>query len=134
MPDFVVLGPPQAKERPRARIMGGYARIYTPKKSAEYEAMVAEAAKRFFNAPIDGPVRLRVVAVFGLPKSWSRKKREAMRGAYHTQKPDGDNILKAIEDGLNHVAWHDDSQVADARIVKRWGDDPHVFVRVGRAE
>lgn len=35
-----------------------------------------------------------------MPKSWSKKKREAMNGQPHRQKPDLDNLLKAFQDCL----------------------------------
>lgn len=40
--------------------------------------------------------------VFGLPmpKSWSKKKRLAMDGQPHQQKPDIDNLLKALLDSI----------------------------------
>jgi len=43
-----------------------------------------------------------------MPKSWSKKKREALNGKIHEQTPDLDNILKGIMDSLckndKHVA------------------------------
>jgi Holliday junction resolvase RusA-like endonuclease len=43
-----------------------------------------------------------------MPKSWSKKKKEAMNGRIHEQTPDIDNILKGIMDTLckedKHVA------------------------------
>ena len=31
---------------------------------------------------------------------------------------DGDNLLKPIQDALNHLVYHDDSQIVDARVRK----------------
>lgn len=53
-----------------------------------------------------------------MPKSWSKKKRDAMRGEYHRQKIDVDNAIKAVLDAL----YKDDSHIADIRIIKRWAD------------
>ena len=53
-----------------------------------------------------------------MPKSWSDKKRAAMLGQYHQQKPDVDNLGKATFDAI----FEDDSHIADIRIVKRWAD------------
>jgi Holliday junction resolvase RusA-like endonuclease len=52
-----------------------------------------------------------------MPDSWSKKKKEAMNGKYHRQKPDKDNCEKAVTDTL----WpDDDSMIADGRTTKRW--------------
>lgn len=133
MVSFVIPGRPFAKQRPKATMVAGRARVYTPKQTVSFERQVAEIARPEFAAPFEGPVKLRVVAVFQIPKSWTkRKKTEAAQngGAFHVQRPDGDNILKAIKDGLNRIAWVDDSQVADVRCVKRWGAQAATFVQV----
>lgn len=75
-------------------------------------------------------MKLRIVAVFAVAASWSKKKQAALEGGFHTQKPDSDNIAKALKDGLNRIAWRDDSQVADVRCVKRWGRYDETFVQV----
>lgn len=130
---FTIPGKPFAKQRPKATMVAGRARVYTPKQTVSFERQVAEIARPVFPAPLEGPVKLRVVAVFQIPKSWTKKKKtEAAQngGAFHVQRPDGDNILKAIKDGLNRIAWVDDSQVADVRCVKRWGDQAATYVEV----
>lgn len=131
--EFVIPGEPHGKGRPRATIVDGRARLYTPKKSADYEAEVRKAGAPHFGAPLDCPVKLRIVAFFAMPKSWSKRKRAAMHGQFHTKRPDGDNVMKSIKDGLNGVAWRDDCQAADCRIVKRWSDHAETFVQVGEA-
>ncbi len=57
-------------------------------------------------------------AYFSMPKSWSRKKKDEMRGARHMQTPDRDNLDKAILDSL----FKDDSRISDGHIRKRWND------------
>lgn len=133
MIEFTVPGQPIGKARPRATSVNGRARMYTPKTTADYEKVVASEAKPLFPEPLACAVRLRVVAFFAMPKSWSKRKREALEGQFHTQKPDADNVLKAIKDGLNDVAWIDDCQVCDARVVKRWARHGETFVQIGDA-
>ena len=69
------------------------------------------------------PVKVTVVAYRPIPKS-KPKKIEVMP---FTSKPDVDNIGKAILDGLNGVAYRDDSQVTELRITKakrfRYGNE-----------
>ena len=132
--EFTVPGQPIGKARPRATSVNGRARMYTPKTTADYEKVVAKEGKAHFPEPMGGAVRLRVVAFFAMPPSWSKKKRAALDGQHHTQKPDADNVLKVIKDGLNEIAWVDDCQVADARVVKRWSRYAETFVQIGAAE
>ncbi|WP_108482277.1 RusA family crossover junction endodeoxyribonuclease [Oceaniglobus ichthyenteri] len=118
---FTIPGKPFGKQRARATARCGFARMYTPKETVSFERQVGQIALPYFPAPLSGPVKIVVTATFVPAKSWSKKKTAAFLGRYHTQKPDGDNCLKAVKDGLNRIAWSDDSQVADARVVKVWG-------------
>lgn len=130
MADFTIPGRPFAKQRPKAAIVAGRARVYTPEETVSFESKVAEIARPHFPDPIEGPVKLRIVAVFAVSASWSKKRKAASDGSFHTQRPDSDNLAKAIKDGLNRIAWRDDSQVADVRCVKRWGRYDETFVQV----
>jgi Holliday junction resolvase RusA-like endonuclease len=64
-------------------------------------------------------LRLSWIAYFPMPESWSKKKKEEMRGKPHRQKPDRDNVDKAILDSL----FDDDSGIASGTLDKRWDDD-----------
>jgi len=57
-------------------------------------------------------------AYFSMPKSWSNKKKEELKGQAHRQKPDRDNIDKAILDSL----MKEDSGISEGKIIKRWDD------------
>lgn len=59
---------------------------------------------------------LRVHFDVAMPDSWTKKKKAAMDGTPHQQKPDYDNLAKAIGDAFGV----DDGFVWDARITKRW--------------
>jgi Holliday junction resolvase RusA-like endonuclease len=117
---FVVPGLPQGKGRARF----GNGRAYTPAKTVAYEGLIALAGQEAMKGRplLEGPIYLLVNAYFPIPKSWSKRKRdEALAlGAWHTGKPDGDNILKAVGDGLNEIMYQDDSQIAFAKITKRY--------------
>lgn len=130
MLQFTVPGTPVAKGRPRAGTVAGRVRMFTPAKTVAYEGLIALAAQSAMDgaAPYLGPVSITVTATFPIPESWSAKKKAT--ALWHTGRPDGDNILKAVGDGLNGVVWKDDSQVASARILKRYGDTPSLDVEV----
>lgn len=130
---FTIPGEPVAKGRARSFVRNGHVAHYTPDKTARYENLVKLAAQQAMAevAPIDGAVALTVRAFFSIPKSWSLKKQRsaALGEIMHTKRPDLDNVVKAIKDGANGVAWKDDSQVVDVRASKRYGT-PRVEVEV----
>ena len=39
---------------------------------------------------------------------------------HHIKRPDLDKMTRAVQDGLTHIAWQDDSQVVFAKIGKRY--------------
>nr|WP_318837549.1 RusA family crossover junction endodeoxyribonuclease [Psychrobacillus glaciei] len=47
-----------------------------------------------------------------------------------TTKPDVDNYVKGVKDGLNKVLWQDDSQVVNLNVRKFYSMNPRVVVRV----
>lgn len=131
---LVIPGPPVAKGRPRISTRGGFARAYTPAKTVAYEGLVAMAGHEAMagRAPIEGALRLGMVATFQVPASWSKKKTAAaLEGAVRPAgRPDADNILKAIGDGLNGVVWRDDAQIVEVSLSKRYGAVPGVSLTV----
>lgn len=130
-------GEPRGKQRPRFTKQG---RTYTPKETREYEAQIRESALKaaailgYAKPPADCPVQVHITSHCAIPKSWSRKKREAaQQGKIRpTVKPDADNIGKIICDALNEIAYHDDKQVADMSVSKRYAPagEPYVDVTV----
>jgi Holliday junction resolvase RusA-like endonuclease len=50
--------------------------------------------------PLEDPVAILVIAWLPMPKSWSRKRKEAMNGQFARDRPDWDNIGKAAADSL----------------------------------
>lgn len=128
-----IQGQPFAKQRPRFSRIGG--RVYTPAPTVAFEKKVADMAKKA-NAPcLEGPVKLIVIAVFEPAKSWSKKKRAAHLWNPHLQKPDLDNVAKGILDGLNGIAFTDDSQVYEIECRKMWGEPAMTIVEViGKGE
>ena len=91
MTTFTVPGQPIPKGRPRF-VKG---RVYTPQKTAIYEAKVAKWAK-----------------VAGVKKIEKGDVSIAL-DVYYKNKSHGDldNVVKSVMDGLNKVAWADDKQV-----------------------
>lgn len=134
---FTYYGQAIAKGRPRATVIGGHARMYTPERTTAFEGKVraiacVEMAKAGLAAT---PEACRVEMAFERcpPKSWSKKKTLEMRGLPITGRPDVDNQAKAILDALNGVVFEDDGQVSDLFVSRRWGETDSVRVAVSLA-
>ena len=125
---FTVPGKPYAKKRPRFSRRSGHA--YDPTENAIAEASIGHIAAALFKAPIEGAVALEIICTFAPPASWSKRKKAEMLHRPHCQKPDGDNIMKAVKDALNRIAWADDGQVYDAHIRKHWGITDQTVVHI----
>lgn len=67
-----------------------------------------------------------VVFHMPMPASWSKKKRSEMLGQPHQQKPDVDNLAKALLDAV----LDDDSGVWDMRTTKRWSEIGYIEIRI----
>ena len=122
-----VPGLPVGQPRPRATSFGGRARMYDPGTSNEWKACVIHAVRG--NAglfPAGIPVRCDLTFFLPRPKAHygSGKNASVLKGSAPTRptgKPDRDNLEKAVLDALTSTGiWHDDSQVADGRLRKRY--------------
>lgn len=134
---FTVPGPVRGKGRPRATARGGFARMYTDKKTRNYETDVKMFAAQAMGAAalMQGPVRVIMVARFEPPKSTPKKRRAAMLGGeiYPTKKPDTDNISK-VKDAMNGVVWSDDAQVVIEIVSKIYAEAPGLDITVESVE
>ena len=110
---FTVAGKPQGKARPKAHRQGDSIRFYEPSKTKNYEYKIGWAYRFAGGKMLEKPVGIYVTAAFAIPKSFTKAQREmAQRGELLPQvKPDAGNILKAVLDGLNGVAYPDDKNV-----------------------
>ena len=127
---FVIPGVPRGKQVARVTRFGNY----TPKQTAnELEAVryIASAAMQG-RPPLEGPLELRMCAYRPVPASWSSKERErALAGlVLPISRPDGSNYQKLLEDGCNHIVWHDDSQITRWQGWKLYSDTPRLSVEV----
>ena len=130
--EFFVPGTPVGKGRPRAARRGAGLVMFTPGKTADYEALVAATAGNAMRAHqlLDGPLEAVLDVRFPVPVSWSKARRaRALAGAeWHTSKPDADNVAKAILDACNGVVFRDDSQIVMLTATKEFSETPGVRV------
>jgi len=135
---IVIDGIPVAKARARVRVVnsakGSFASAYTPSSTRKYEDVLRLAAGSSMagRTPLAGPVKVRVVALLGIPKSLSKAKRaDAIEGIiWPVTKPDVDNYAKSALDALNTIVWNDDSQVVDLTISKFYDEKPRLIIEV----
>lgn len=117
---IVVPGNPVPKGRPRFSRFG----TYTPKRTKDYEALVAKCYKEQSGIYYDGAcLYVQIEAVFAIPKSYTKKEKAELKTSLHIRKPDIDNLIKSVLDALNGVAFADDGCVAAIKTTKRWADE-----------
>lgn len=134
MISFTIAGDPVAKGRPKASTRGGFVKMYTPKKTAVYEKLVADVASVAMGSKqaLKEAVYVSINFYLPIPKSKPKKWQEgAICGAIvPTVKPDIDNLAKAILDGINTIVYDDDKQIAQLTVSKRYALNPRVEVNV----
>ena len=115
---IVVEGKIKGKARPR--VFTGHA--VTPKDTVNYENWVRLCYQQQGNGLIEGSIRVRIVAYYKVPKSYTKKRVQAIREGleYPCKKPDSDNIAKIILDSLNKIAFDDDAQIVELTVLKRY--------------
>lgn len=119
--EFIVPGKPYPLKRPRRASFGG---MFDPKDNVQAKAAVAQIARLYIKRPMEGPVVLCATFLFERPKSHYGKSLKASAPIFHTQRPDVDNLIKTVLDGLNGIAWNDDAQVVEVSGKKAWSDGP----------
>lgn len=133
-----VLGQPMGKQRPRACMRGGYAHIYTPKETTNYENLIKLTwQEKYGRTQLDGALYVNIVANLSLNKSDYKKNGELTKEGQRkinglikpTKKPDCDNLAKVI-DGLNTIAFKDDSQIVSLTIKKYYSTQPSLYIEI----
>ena len=129
---IVIEGEPVAQGRPRFSTINGHARVYDPAKSRNYKKLVQSVAKRHVSEPLDREIRLVIDVYKSIPKSFTKKKHlEAVEGRIRPiTKPDIDNYIKGILDGLNGVVWIDDNRIVSLTVNKFYSEHPRVEVEI----
>jgi Holliday junction resolvase RusA-like endonuclease len=126
-PDFelFIAMKPESKARPRFNTRTGNA--YTPTKTHKYEFAIRERWQHKYGLvkPWRGPVSIEVRFLMPRPQAivWKTK---PMPRSPHAKRPDLDNLLKAVTDALNGVAYVDDAQVFKITATKAYaaGNEP----------
>lgn len=107
---------------------------FTPKPQRDFMAVIRDQAKCAMNGtqPIEGPVEVKLLAVYPWPKGLSPRKRSVPGADLKSSRPDLSNIAKLVEDSLNAIVYVDDSQIAAEHLWKKFGEHPGLIVEVRR--
>ena len=126
---FEILTKPHGKKRHRSTNRGI---SYNPKENIVFENLVRLAYVNVSDEYFTGPVKLWLHFYFSVPSGYTKKQRELIATGVmkYTKKPDLDNCVKAVKDGLNIVAWKDDSQVIQTYARKSYGDRDSIIVTI----
>lgn len=136
---FSIPGIPHGKGRPRFAKMGNFVKAYTPQSTEIHEAKAMMIFRDKFGSTLSdllsdfsGPIVVAIAFKFPIPKSFSKAKQNQAKHMVVPvcKKPDLDNLAKAILDGLNGVAWYDDSQIFELRLGKIFSPVPETNVTI----
>lgn len=103
---------PRAKQRPRTTTVNGRSVTYTPKETRDTERDLRE---QWTADAFEGPINVHLILadeyvtvdIQVCPPPMSKK-----------LKGDVDNYAKTVLDALNNVAWIDDKQIVELKVVK----------------
>ena len=115
---------PQVKQRPRFNRNSGS--VYTKSETSRFERLIQELARGQISEPLEGPLRLVVLFVYAHLKKDGNVRPERK---YKPTRPDLSNLIKSFEDGLQSVAFNDDSQIVSCVTEKVYGavdEEPHI--------
>lgn len=138
---FYVEGEPLAWAAPKVTKRGTFDIRSAYKKSVTW---TLTAQKHEFPNTIEGPVRVTIYFFFAVPKSFSKKKQEAIKRGEtrHITKPDRTNCLKLFEDCVERAGIiGNDSQIVEGEAkkyyctydppgIRRRYSVPHTYIEI----
>lgn len=131
MIEFTIPGEVRGKQRTRATRQG---RVYTPSETINAEAFIRMIAAEAMQGrpPLDGPVILTLDIRVGVPRSFTKRRREAalLNEISPVTKPDLDNVVKLISDALNGITFRDDKQIVLLVAGKKYAEQAETRVTV----
>ena len=115
---------PLPAPRPRVTKRGAY----NPPIYTKWKRELSLIASTKIKKPIENEVFIKIEFFYEIPKSWSKKKKELAR--WHKSKPDIDNLIKSVLDGLNGIAYTDDAQVVMIQARKQYATENGVKIEI----
>ena len=122
------------KGRPRFARQGTFVKTYTDAKTLTYEKSIQTCAKQAMGStsPLIGAVAAYLHIGIPIPPSYSKTRQKAcIEGLERpTKKPDIDNIVKAVLDGMNGIVYLDDKQVVDLHLTKVYSETEGIDILI----
>ena len=108
---------PREKLRP-----AGLSRLLRLEKYNDYKSSLSALVKQQrFTIPEQN---VHMIFYIPVPKTWKEYKKNEMHMKLHQQKPDIDNLVKAVFDSI----FIEDKYIADFRATKRWVNQPEGYI------
>ena len=108
---------PREKLRP-----AGLSRLLRLEKYNDYKSSLSALVKQQrFTIPEQN---VHMIFYLPVPKTWKEYKKKEMHMKLHQQKPDIDNLVKAVFDSI----FTEDKYIADFRATKRWVNQPEGWI------
>ncbi|ANU28437.1 RusA family crossover junction endodeoxyribonuclease [Planococcus versutus] len=132
---FVIHGEAQAQGRPRAgKSFSGKTVLYDPINSRDFKQYVSLVASQHRPKElITSPIHLELIFHQPTPKKYHTKPKQALIESGELlpiTKPDLDNLVKGVKDGITKIIWQDDSQVVSMHVQKLYSLLPRVEVTI----
>jgi Holliday junction resolvase RusA-like endonuclease len=137
--DFEVYGNPHGKMRPRFKRIGKFVTTYTDNKTVKAEEKIRNIFLEKINNLSDklkdkiknkSNIKMEMIYHMPIPSSLSKKKKKELINTYHIKKPDIDNLIKTVLDGLNKYAYNDDSLISELSCKKIYSKIPKTYVKI----
>lgn len=127
---FWVPGNPKGLKRHRTFRTKSGVNIQVDPSASEKKDFLALAMQHRPSEPIREALAITLVCVFQRPKAHFRSNGEVKDGSpcWYASAPDTDNVLKFVGDALNGTFWHDDRQIAVAKVYAVYGVVPGIAV------
>ena len=119
---FLPMIPPTATQQEK-KINFKTKHVYPDARAADARAKLrAHLAKYAPDTPLPGPIHMTVI--WGFPSSEKHQ-----NGDWHTDKPDGDNLQKALQDVMTELGFYmDDCQIAQLQVSKIYTYHPGISI------
>lgn len=107
-------------------------------KTKDWQKSVAQVAAEKYKGPLlRGAVSITMIFYRPRPQGHSGKSglnKKGLETPFPISKPDLLKLSRAVEDACTGVIWHDDAQIVNEHLFKRWGEPARVAIEISAAD